>query len=217
MIRRLSLLGLLALQAPAFAEGHGHGVAFKAGALGLGLEYTYQMNDRVAFRGGINGSQFSGDGDESGIHYDVDVIWDSLSVGVDFHPLKSAFRLSAGVLSSDNRLEAVSRSTTNVTIGDTVYTPAEVGTLFGEATFDDTVPFLGLGWDWSRDSKVFGMSLDLGVLDQGKANVRMIGTGTMLGDPAFRADIDAEEAELEDALSDLEIAPYLSLGFVFRF
>lgn len=207
--------GLAGLSSAAFAEGHA--VGLKAGGLGLGLEYTYTLNDRFALRGSINGSQVGVDSEESGIRYDFDVVWDSLSVGVDFHPARSAFRLSGGVLSSDNRLEAVGRTTSNVTIGDNVYTPAEVGTLVGLVSFDDTAPYFGLGWDWSRSKRRFGVSLDLGVLDQGKPRVRLAGTGTLLGDPAFREDLRAEQAELEDSLADLDVIPFASLGFVLRF
>ena len=216
MIRKLSVLASLVLvQTSAFAEGHA--VAAKAGALGLGVEYTYELNDRIAFRAGLNGSQLGFDGEESGIEYDFDLVWDSLSVAVDFHPLKSALRLSGGFMRNDNRLEAVGRSTGNTTIGDTTYTPQEIGTLSGLVSFDDTAPFVGVGWDWSRGKRLFGMSFDIGVVSQGAPRVALTGTGTLLGDPAFESDIAAEEAELTRSLDDLELVPYMTLGFVFRF
>jgi hypothetical protein len=216
MLGRLSLGGaLLVAAAPAFAEGHA--VAAKAGALGLGVEYTYALNDRVAFRAGLHGSELGFDGEESGIDYEFDLVWDSLSLGVDFHPLRSAFRLSAGVLSNDNRIEAFSRPNGNTTIGDTSYSPAQVGTLTGVVAFDDTAPFAGLGWDWSRDERVFGMSLDLGIVSQGSPTVNLTGSGTLFGDPAFESDIVAEERELTAELEDLDLVPYLTVGFVFRF
>jgi hypothetical protein len=214
MIRKAAVVGLLAaLQSPAHAEGHALGL--KAGALGLGLEYTYTLNERVAFRGGFNGSEYGFDDEESGITYDFDFVWDSLSLAVDFHPLKSAFRLTAGLLKNDNRLEALSRPTTNVTIGDTVYTPQQIGTLIGRASFDDAT-MLGVGWDWSREKR-FGVSLDVGVLDQGDPTVTLLGTGPLLGNAAFQADIAAETAELDASLADYDLVPYLTLGFVFRF
>jgi hypothetical protein len=214
MIRKVAVVCLLAaLQSPAHAEGHAIGL--KAGALGLGVEYTYSLNDRVAFRGGLNGSEFGFDEEESGITYDFDFVWDSLSLAVDFHPLKTAFRLTAGLLKNDNRLEALSRPTANITIGDTVYTPQQVGTLVGRASFDDAT-ILGLGWDWSR-AKRFGVSLDVGVLDQGDPTVTLRGVGPLLGDPAFQADIASETAQLDDSLADFDVVPYLTLGFVFRF
>jgi hypothetical protein len=216
MLRRLSLVASLTLPA-SLALAEGQAIGLKVGALGLGVEYTYQLNDRVAFRGGLNGSQVGFDSEESGIEYDFDIVWDSLSVAVDFHPLKSALRLTGGLLKNDNRLEAVSRPTSNVTIGDTTYTPSQVGTLNGLVGFDGTAPFVGIGWDWSRSKRIFGMSLDLGVLSQGAPSVSLRGSGTLFGDPAFEADIDAETAELRDSLDDLDLVPYMTVGFVFRF
>jgi len=209
-------LGLLALPA-SVALAEGQAIGLKVGALGLGAEYTYELTDRIALRGALYGSELGFDAEESGIEYEADIIWDSLSAGVDFHPLKSALRLSVGFLKNDNALELVSRPTGNVTVGDTTYTPAQVGTLTGSMHFDDTATFAGVGWDWSRDARVFGMSLDLGIVDQGAPVVTLQGNGTLLGNPAFEQDINAEEAELADAASDLDMVPFMTIGFQFRF
>jgi hypothetical protein len=206
---------LTVVHSVALAEGHA--IAAKAGFLGLGVEYTYSLNDRIALRFGLNGSELGFDGEESGIEYDFDLVWDSLSVAADFHPLQSPFRVTGGLLRNDNRLEAVSRSQGNVTIGDTTYTPDQVGTLTGVVSFDDTAPFIGVGWDWSRNKELFGVSFDLGLISQGGPTVSLTGDGDLLGDPVFDADIAAEEAELRDSLDDLDLFPYLTLGFVFRF
>jgi hypothetical protein len=61
------------------------------------------------------------------------------------------------------------------------------------------------------------MSFDIGVVSQGAPRVSLTGTGTLLGDPAFESDIAAEEAELTRSLDDLDLVPYMTLGFVFRF
>jgi len=213
---RIMTLGLLALPA-SVALAEGQAIGLKVGALGLGAEYTYELTDRIALRGALYGSELGFDAEESGIEYEADIIWDSLSAGVDFHPLKSALRLSVGFLKNDNALELVSRPTGNVTVGDTTYTPAQVGTLTGSMHFDDTATFAGVGWDWSRDARVFGMSLDLGIVDQGAPVVTLQGNGTLLGNPAFEQDINAEEAELADAASDLDMVPFMTIGFQFRF
>jgi hypothetical protein len=216
MNRSLLLTVLLApFTAPALAADHA--VGLKAGALGLGVEYAYDVTERWSFRAGLNGSTYGFDSEESGIDYQFDLVWDSLAVGVDLHPMKSPFRLSLGFLSNDNRLDALSRPTQNVTIGDTTYTPAQVGTLTGRVGFEDTATYLGLGWDWSRKHERFGMAFDLGILDQGSPTVTLRGSGTLLGTPAFEQDIAAERAELEDSLDNLDVAPYATIGFMFRF
>jgi hypothetical protein len=209
------MAGLLLL-GQAYAHAEGHALALKAGALGIGVEYTHDFSERLALRAGLNGSRFGFDQEESGIDYDFDLVWDSIALTVDFHPLRSPFRLSVGVLDNDNRLEAVSRPTQEVTVGDTVYAPAEVGTLIGRAGFNSTAPFAGVGWDWSR-AKRFGVSLDLGIVDQGSPDVSLRGTGQLLGNPSFQQDIEAEEAQLRDSLGDYDLAPYATIGFVFRF
>ena len=215
MVRGIALAGMCLLPAAAWAGDNAIGI--KAGALGLGVEYTRNLSDRWAIRGGINGSQLSFDGDESGIHYQFDFVWDSLAVGVDLHPFKSPFRLSAGILRNNNGLNGNSRPTSNVTIGDTSYTPAQVGVLTTAVDFKQTAPFLGLGWDWSRKKRHFGMSFDIGVLDQGSPRVTLRGSGTLFGDPAFQQDITDEQTQLRDSLSDLDLLPYATVGFVIRF
>jgi hypothetical protein len=216
MFRIYALAGLALLPAAAgFAAERA--VGLKAGALGLGVEYTHEIGERLAIRGGINGSQLGFDGQESGIDYQFDVVWDSLSVAVDFHPTKSPFRLTAGLLRNDNGLNAESRPAGDVTVGATTYTPAEVGVLSGEIGFKKTAPFVGLGWDWSRRKRLFGVSFDLGVLDQGAPNVTLRATGSLLGDPAFEQDLRDEEAQLRDSLGNLDLLPYMTVGFVFRF
>jgi hypothetical protein len=214
MLRPLTVALLCLPASTVLAEGQS--IALKVGALGVGAEYTHELTERIALRGGLYGSEWGFDVTESGIRYDADVVWDSVVAGVDFHPLKSALRLSAGLMKNDNRLELVSRPTGNVTVGDTTYTAEEAGTLLGSVGADDTAPFLGVGWDWSRDKRLFGMSLDLGLVDQGDARVMLQGTGTLFGDPAFQQDIDAEITQIEDEI-DYGAVPFLSLGFQFRF
>jgi len=124
MVRSMALAGICLLPAAAWAGDNAVGI--KTGALGLGVEYTRNLSERWAIRGGLNGSRLGFDGEESGIDYQFDVVWDSLSVGVDLHPLKSPFRLTAGILRNANGLNGESRPASNVTIGNTSYTPAQV-------------------------------------------------------------------------------------------
>jgi hypothetical protein len=214
MLRALTVAMLFLPASAAFAEGQS--IALKVGAFGVGAEYTHELTERLALRGGLYGSEWGFDVTESGIRYEADVVWDSVVAGVDFHPSRSPLRLSAGLMKNDNRLELTSIPAGNITIGGTTYTPDEAGTLFGRVGPDDTATFLGVGWDWSRDKRLFGMSLDLGLVDQGDPVVTLRGTGTLFGDPAFEQDIDAEIEQIEDEI-DYGAVPFLSLGFQFRF
>lgn len=212
---------LAAIAAPALAQdGDGvagkNSVALQVGALGLGVEYSHAFNDRISLRGALYGSQTGFDGDEGDIDYQFDLIWDSFSLGIDLHPTAGPFRLSGGYLRNDNRIEAFSQPTGIEEIGDSFYTPSQIGSLNGLITFDDEAFFGGVGWDWSRDGG-FGMSLDLGIVSQGDPFVDLTATGSAASSPAFQQDLANEEAEIREELEDLELVPYLTLGFVFRF
>lgn len=215
----LGILGSTAMAGPAAAQesGQDQAIGLKAGALGLGVEYTRRFTERLAFRAGLNGSQIGFDSEESGIDYAFDFVWDSIALGVDFHPTKKPLRLSVGLLRNDNRLEASARLSGNVDIGGTIYTPTEVGTLTGRVDFAGTAPYAGVGWDWSRNSRRIGVSFDIGIVSQGNPRVTLIPTGTLIGDPIFQADIATEEAELQSDLDGFDLMPFATVGLIFRF
>ncbi len=215
MLRRLAPLASLALLGtPALAQEHA--VAAKVGTLGIGVEYTHTFTELLSLRVGLNGAHYGFRADESGIEYDFDLTWDSLTVGVDFHPLKSPFRLTLGAMRNDNGLDARGRLAGLTDIGGTTYPPQAIGTLSAGVSFDGVAPFAGLGWDWSLQHERFGVSFDLGVLDQGSPRLTLTSNGPLAGDPTFESDLEAERLELEDALSGLDLVPYATLGFVFR-
>jgi len=208
------LICYVLFQSHAFAEGHS--IGGKAGLLGLGVEYSYSFNERIAVRGALYGSGYSFDATESGIDYAFELSWDSLAVGIDLYPFTGPFRLSLGLLANDNNLSASSTPRQDLLIGNTIYTPAEIGILAGAIGFDGTAPFVGLGWDWSK-SKRIGVSLDLGFVKQGSPAVSLFASGLLSGDSLFAADLATEEAELRSALDDLDVLPYASFGVTFRF
>lgn len=210
----LSIVLCAALSTTARAENQA--VGFRVGMLGLGVEYTYRLTDRIAVRGGLNGSGFSFNEADAGIDYGFDLDFDSMSVGVDVHPLKGKFRVSAGLLRNDSGLQGTAAPAQNFTIGDTTYAASDVGTLTGRIGFDSTAPYLGVGWDWLHEKKV-GVALDIGVLNQGAPIVSMSATGPIADDPGFRDDLAKETAELQRSLDDLDVYPYAMFGVVVRF
>jgi hypothetical protein len=209
---------VLAATAAVPASAENHALAAKAGLLGLGIEYSHSIGERWGVRIGWNGSELGFDAEESGIDYDFDLIWDSASIGVDFHPTRGALRLFTGVLRNDNRLEARGRIGDEITIGGTDYDGADVGDLTGRVRVDDSAAFFGLGWDWSRRGRRgVGVSFDLGVVAQGEPSVTLRATGPIAGLGQFDDDIASEEAELRDALDDFDVLPFATFGVVFRF
>jgi hypothetical protein len=212
------LLGLVVvgLVVSTEAAAENHAIGGRVGLLGVGVEYSYRLNDRITVRGGLNGSGLSFDETESGIAYTFDLDFDSLYAGVDIHPLKGKFRVSVGALQNDNGLSATGLLVQNVTVGDTTYQASDVGSLYGRIGFDSMAPYLGFGWDWLHDKKV-GLALDIGVLSQGSPTVTLGATGPIADNPDFIEDLATERAELQQSLDDLDLYPYAMFGFVVRF
>jgi hypothetical protein len=212
------LLGLVTfgLVVSTEAAAENHAIGGRVGLLGVGVEYSYRLNDRITVRGGLNGSGLSFDETESGIAYTFDLDFDSLYAGVDIHPLKGKFRVSVGALQNDNGLSATGLLVQNVTVGDTTYQASDVGSLYGRIGFDSMAPYLGFGWDWLHDKKV-GLALDIGVLSQGSPTVTLGATGPIADNPDFIEDLATERAELQQSLDDLDLYPYAMFGFVVRF
>ena len=208
--------GLVAACIAMNASAEDHSVGAKVGMLGIGVEYTYRISNLLSARASINGSSYSFDESKSGIDYSLSLDFDSIAVGIDFHPRGGATRFSVGLLSNDNGISARSNPTQSYDIGGTTYTAAEVGTVSAAIGFDSTAPYAGIGWNWMRD-KSFGVTLDLGVVSQGSPGVSLTASGPILGDPNFADDIAAEELQLEDDLDDFDLYPFGTLGFVFRF
>lgn len=198
------------------AQAQDNSVGVKLGLLGLGVEYGYRISDRLTVRAGLNGSGISTDETESGIDYEFDLDFDSIAVGLDVHPLKSAFRVSFGLLKNDSAITARAVGNGTYTIGDTTYTGAEVGSLRGRVGFDGTAPFVGIGWDLRYEKRV-GVSLEFGVVDQGAPRVSLSADGLLADDPDFQADLVTERGQLQSDLDDLDLYPFASVGFAFRF
>ena len=104
----------------------------------------------------------------------------------------------------------------NVTVGGVTYTLTEVGLLRGEFSFNRIAPFIGIGWDWSRNNR-FGITFDFGVVSQGSPTVSLSADGLLLGSPMFLDDLAAEEIELKNAVGDLDSMPFVTFGLMFRF
>lgn len=196
----------------------GFAVTPKIGTLGLGIEATSAISESLNIRAGINTFSYDYSSTESGIDYDFDLDLKSVAAMLDWHPFSNGFRVTGGALYNGNELSARAAPSDSFDIGGTIYTPAEVGTLTGDIDFRKTAPYLGIGWGnpLAPGSK-WTVSLDLGIMFQGAADVDYTATGALSTDPAFLADLDTERAELEDALDNFEYYPVASIGVSYRF
>lgn len=208
--------GALLLPSMAMADV---GVGAKLGTLGVGVELTKDFMPTVNGRVGLNVLNLARDGAEDGVDYNIDLELSSILMVLDWHPFSGGIRLSAGAAYNNNELSLVAKPTnTSYTIGNTTYTPTEVGSLRGTVMFDDVTPYLGIGWGnaVSKDDR-FTFALDIGVLFQGTTESKLTADGTLATDPTFQAELAQEQKNLNDALDAFEMYPVIALGFAYRF
>lgn len=219
----LALLAFLAAS-PAGAQV---AVSVEGGTLGVGVGVSFGLTPHLEGRLGAHAFDYSDRREASGIEYDADARLRNANAFLDLHPGGGGFRLTGGLIWNDNRIDARSIPTSGgYDIGGVLVPTTIVERLDGRADFDPIVPYAGIGWGHPAASdRRFGLSLDLGVVFQGEADIHLdpvIPAGSpILTTPGAREALNflvqREERELEDEASDYDIYPVLSLGVWYRF
>ena len=211
LIYPLALAGLLAAGT---AAADGFALGAKAGTLGLGLEGTKGLTDKFNLRLGLNSYSYEFDEDASGIRYDAEFDLKSTAAIIDWHPFSGSFRLSAGFVHNKNQVTLTARPSGNVTIGNTVYSPAAAGTISGDVKFKSGAPYAGIGFGNAVSKGVpFGVTFEVGVLFQGSPDVSLRSNSPLVSE----SDLRREEQEAEADLEDFKTYPVISLGISYRF
>jgi len=207
------------------------GVTGKLGTLGLGLDLTYGINDKINARLNLNGASADADGEQDDINYTGNLKGQTIGGLLDYHPTGGGFRISAGLYNNGNELDldATGANNSNVQIGDRDY-DLSGATLNTKVEFKSIAPYLGLGWGNAvdKDSK-WGFSADLGVLFQGAPEAKLKATGiardieTGLSadvgtDPTFQAELVKEQDNLNNGdLESFKFYPVVSVGVSYHF
>jgi len=211
---------LMILTGPSvFAQSPKVALALKGGTLGAGLEATVGIIDNLNARLGFNYFSYDDDFSESGVEYEADLDLRSLSLLLDWHPLKNGFRLSAGALYNGNEASATGKATSgSFSINDVSYTAAQVGTLRGEIDFNSIAPYVGIGYGnaVNKDSR-WNFVFDLGVIYQGEPDVTLTADGTSSGTAAFISNLEQERQQLESEIEDFQFYPVIMIGVSYRF
>jgi hypothetical protein len=211
LIRSIVLSSLL------FAGGvaaDGFGIGVKGGTLGLGVEGTFGLSERFNLRAGLNDYSLSGNEDASGIRYDAELNLSTFGLFLDWHPFAGSFRLTAGIFRNKNALDLRATPTANQTIGNTTYTPAQIGTLTGTVDFKKTAPYFGFGWGNAvRKGSALGFNFEIGAMMQGSPQVTLRSSSGLIS----QTDLNTEARSAEDDLKDFKVYPVISFGLSYRF
>ncbi|MBM0106060.1 hypothetical protein JM946_15105 [Steroidobacter sp. S1-65] len=192
-------------------------VGVTGGTLGVGPQVSFRPNEHLGIRANAGFLTVSRDEEVDEIEYDGDLELSSFGAMLDWYPLGGGFRISIGGRANDNEVDLTGAPSSSVTIGDTTYTPQQIGTLTGTVTTDDFTPALSIGYGGTL-AKGLTFGAELGVLWQGEPTIENLrGTGLLANAPQFEADIEREESRIEDELDDYELWPILQLKLSYRF
>lgn len=186
----------------------------KAGTLGVGPELTTKLATDINVRVGFNTFDLDFDDEEiDDVKYDLGIDLSSVSALVDWHIFDDPFRISGGFISMHNKIDLDARLNESVEIGNTIYTPAQIGTLNGSLDIDGLSPYVGIGWgNPFAGNRRWGFTLDLGLAFTDSPDVKLSSTGIVTS-----ADLEKERRDIEDDFDSLRFYPVISLGLFFRF
>ncbi len=199
-------------------------VGLKVGTLGLGLDISKSITQKLNLRLNVNGATYTTTDTQEGIEYDFDLELVTAGLLLDYYPMDNEFRVSAGAYYNGNEFTLDAKASGGTyTIGGNTYDARGVS-LKGLVDFDELAPYIGIGWGNSTKKAGWGFSVDLGVMYHGEPNVDL----TALCDPAFvaggtgtcatiNADVVTEEQELLNELSDYKLYPVVSVGVTYTF
>jgi hypothetical protein len=205
------------LATPVIAQESRWNVGLTGGTLGVGPQVAFRPNPYVGLRANAAFLSVSRDEDVDDINYEGDLNLNSYGAMLDWFPTGGGLRISLGGRINNTDIDLVGRPTTNVTVGNTTYTPQQIGTLSGTVTTDDFAPMLTIGYGGTL-AEGFTMGAEIGVLWQGEPEIgNLQGSGLLASTAQFQADIEREEREIEDDLSDYDMWPILQFEFLYRF
>jgi hypothetical protein len=218
IVRGLVGAALSLAAASVFAQA----IAAKIGTDGAGGELEVGIASRFGARIQIYGGTLSHTINKTSVVYDGKLKFSNVQAMGDWHPLGGSWRVSAGVVFDDNKVDVTGRpSSGTFAINGNTYPAASVGSIQGKLTFNRVSPYFGTGWGISPRGKGFFGSVDLG-FRWAPNHVQLTGTcgPAIQGTPLctqFQTDVAAEQANLQDQTHYLRLWPVGQFGIGWRF
>ncbi|HEX5055113.1 MAG TPA: hypothetical protein VFX02_01305 [Gammaproteobacteria bacterium] len=190
-------------------------VGAHGGTMGNGFEAALGLNSFVGLRAGVNSSDYEYDidiEDEEGLEYQNPKFdFDNQYLMLDIFPLAGKFHLTAGYFKNNNSITTSGRvNNSEITIGG--QHPAIDTEVTAMISFEDG-GYAGFGFGSATDDGLINFALDIGVVMQGSPQVDI----DVSDDSINEADINQEEAELEEENKDLEMWPLVNLSLSIHF
>lgn len=221
LVRTLALALALVVTLPASAQqGASKAVAFSVGpqvsTLGVGVGASARLSSKLGVAAEYNLFPVSSI-DRRGFGNEL-LIEPAVRGGLllfTFHPMGGKFTLGGGIQTggadADMSFALASGSNTTVAIGDGTYRADEIGTLNGHVNYGSAVqPSLLVGWTGKGFNAAIGAAL-------ATPAIAFSASGSLKDDAGFRADLQKEIDDFDEAAGRVPVYPYLRLGWHFGF
>jgi hypothetical protein len=197
-------------------------VELHAGTSGVGAQVEYVFNDY--FTGRVSGdwlrvsASFNTiDLNTVDIAYSGRANWATAGAFVDLHPLKNGWFVSAGVFQGDRNGSFAGAPTNDVIIDGVTFTPAQIGTVMGEAKLPSTSPFVGAGWDQAQHARSGLTFRFLAGAAFGAPQVSLWDVGPYSDTVPVQTWIAQEQADAQSKANAWKAYPVVQLGIGYRF
>lgn len=223
MKNKIAALGCMSAMLFAASAQADVGVSADIGTTGLGLRLSVPLQQNLNARIGFNYLHYSYSGNTSDVDYDFKLKLQTLEALLDWHPMASHFRVSAGLVYNGNQVDAVgkSNSTGTYTLNGNTYNASNAGRIDGEVDFRKAAPYLGIGWGNAlTNDKGWGFTSDLGVLFQGSPNTSLTNSGCTFSSAQcaqLATDVAAENVKLRDEADSFKFYPVVRVGVSYKF
>lgn len=224
-----SAIACIILAGPVAASAAGLALTGDLGSTGIGVHVTVPVASDygIEARLGTNylrGYKFTRNTGQ--VAYDFKASLRTVDALLDWHPMRTGFRLTGGLVYNNNVVDGVglpSRITT-FSFENGSFSTSQIGKLIGRIDFDSVAPYLGIGWSVPDSGRGWSASSDLGVMYQGSPRTNLTfggcslpGTGCALVANALTPLLAAETRRVDDELRTYRFFPVLRVGVSYRF
>ncbi len=219
--RRVSTLAALscALLAPAAARADvlaQSATDLHVSSLGYGVALSHAIAPGAELRLSTGTLALTRSGSADNLDYTGTARLRNVAALLDFHPGRTPFRLSAGMLFGSDRIDVTGTSSGNgtYTINGNTYTAAQVGTVTGSAKLGSSAPYVGFGIGAPRRRGTY-FTADAGVVFR-SVSTTLDASGPATQMPQFQADLAQARRDFASSANVLRTYPVLSLGLATR-
>lgn len=200
-----------------------HAVGANLNNFGLGLSYTYKLNDQLHIRSTLSGLTFNeGDIEYSDIDYEGDLDSQAASVSLNWYPMSEGWKrrvyISGGLSTSKQDFEgkATAKIGETLNIGGSQVSANSLQDLsLSIENETDIAPFLSIGWgNKIAGERGFAFNGELGVifLDDSSVNLTSAPSGAI---PVTALERERQDIIDEDAFGGT--AGFVSIGLSYHF